>query len=548
MGSWPPASAANEPSNVSEAHCWLSWYDNSARESRYDTTGILGWKANRHQIGATNGKLMSDIARMPDGEYMPFPSTAGWIEVTVYDGIFVYPAPRNDSPTKLPLLGDADREIHSEDVTLYDLRWQLFKHPTIEVVEPTPNRDVVDSDEVKTEVEANVAAKEPIELDTICGTMDYVSPSSRGQLFRIPGLYGVPLPIHRLTRQGETDTPEALLARTLVQQYGTRHTVLSGEAYMDGGGLSVYKERNQGERMFLLSGETQDVIEDVSECRFVQLTTDDGVDLDIIHFADPAVKSELLSKASTLTYAVAGLTLGSTVPNQITKGEAANVTSLNGVFIENTEIKSFNELRFFTGLTSLYNATKSTSVGNAAGEFYGCSNLESVTLPAAPITTVAGAFRQCPKLTSLDLSPITSESISVERALQLSSNNTALTYVKLPGIKYTGYTGYTFVRRTGLVTIEIEGTVDFSEATSFYNLFAYCSALTNISGTITSISVNMSLSNSPNLTRDSLLVIINGLADMTGKTGKTLTLHATAKARLTNDDKAIATAKNWTIS
>lgn len=541
MGSWTPASAANEPSNVSEAHCWLSWYDNSARESRYDTTGILGWKANRHQIGATNGKLMSDIARMPDGEYMPFPSTAGWIEVTVYDGIFVYPAPRNDSPTKLPLLGDAGREIHSEDVTLYDLRWQLFKHPTIEVVEPTPNRDVVDSDEVKTEVEANAAAKEPIELDTICGTMDYVSPSSRGQLFRIPGLYGVPLPIHRLTRQGETDTPEALLARTLVQQYGTRHTVLSGEAYMDGGGLSVYKERNQGERMFLLSGETQDVIEDVSECRFVQLTTDDGVDLDIIHFADPAVKAKCVANWG-----------GHVMEGEITKAEAAAVTSLGGAFKEDENITSFNELRFFTGLTSLMISADTAS--SSRGEFYGCTNLSSVSLP--PINrdsiSIDAAFRNT-KIAELDLRPFGNTKTNLQAVL---TSNTVITKVYLPKIVNTLFT-WAFRYCSALTTLDASEGSDWSAVKRFSDFVGGCTSLTTIIGTITGIGASVTNANySPNfsncpLTADSAMVIINGLADLTGKTSKTLTLRSSTKTALTNagiNYDALAAAKNWTIA
>lgn len=54
--------------------------------------------------------------------------------------------------------------------------------------------------------------------------------------------------------------------------------------------------------------------------------------------------------------------------------------------------------------------------------------------------------------------------------------------------------------------------------------------------------------NETNLDRASLRAIINGLADLTEQTAKTLTLGATLRAKLTEEDIAIATSKNWSIS
>lgn len=51
-----------------------------------------------------------------------------------------------------------------------------------------------------------------------------------------------------------------------------------------------------------------------------------------------------------------------------------------------------------------------------------------------------------------------------------------------------------------------------------------------------------------NLNRESLRAIINGLADMSEYSPQTLQLHINAKAKLTEEDIAIATAKNWTIA
>ena len=51
-----------------------------------------------------------------------------------------------------------------------------------------------------------------------------------------------------------------------------------------------------------------------------------------------------------------------------------------------------------------------------------------------------------------------------------------------------------------------------------------------------------------NLDRASLRALINGLADLTGSDTQTLTLGTNLIAKLTEEDIAIATAKNWTIA
>lgn len=53
--------------------------------------------------------------------------------------------------------------------------------------------------------------------------------------------------------------------------------------------------------------------------------------------------------------------------------------------------------------------------------------------------------------------------------------------------------------------------------------------------------------NETSIDRASLRALINGLADLTGQTAQTLKLGATLMAKLTEEDIAIATNKNWTI-
>ena len=62
-----------------------------------------------------------------------------------------------------------------------------------------------------------------------------------------------------------------------------------------------------------------------------------------------------------------------------------------------------------------------------------------------------------------------------------------------------------------------------------------------------SIPLNISFAQSANLSTDTIQSIIDGLADVTGGTDQTLTLHKDVGAKLTDAQKATITAKNWTL-
>lgn len=86
---------------------------------------------------------------------------------------------------------------------------------------------------------------------------------------------------------------------------------------------------------------------------------------------------------------------------------------------------------------------------------------------------------------------------------------------------------------------------DFSVVTSggwIYN----CTNIEEIH--IVDIHYNMNIKASTKFTREALVEIIGNLRDMTGSTAKTLTMGSTNMAKLTTDDIAVATAKNWTIA
>ena len=76
-------------------------------------------------------------------------------------------------------------------------------------------------------------------------------------------------------------------------------------------------------------------------------------------------------------------------------------------------------------------------------------------------------------------------------------------------------------------------------------MFYYCSGLTIITGN-PNFKAYVDLSKCQNLTHDSIMVVINGLQTVTE--AQTLTLGSTNLAKLTDEEKKIATDKGWTLA
>lgn len=89
---------------------------------------------------------------------------------------------------------------------------------------------------------------------------------------------------------------------------------------------------------------------------------------------------------------------------------------------------------------------------------------------------------------------------------------------------------------------------DCSNVTNMTDIFTGSTKLSSITGSISNIRVNINLKSNP-LDNDSAMVLINGLKDYTG-TGstRTITFRASTFSTLTDEQKAIATNKGWTIA
>ena len=88
--------------------------------------------------------------------------------------------------------------------------------------------------------------------------------------------------------------------------------------------------------------------------------------------------------------------------------------------------------------------------------------------------------------------------------------------------------------------------MDVSNVTEIGFIFRACSSLTDLGGFI-GLKLNLDLSASSKITHDSLMNVINKAADVTASPA-TLTLGSTNLAKLTDEEKAIATNKGWTLT
>jgi hypothetical protein len=92
------------------------------------------------------------------------------------------------------------------------------------------------------------------------------------------------------------------------------------------------------------------------------------------------------------------------------------------------------------------------------------------------------------------------------------------------------------------------GAMDLTNCTVVTNAFSSCSALEDIEFEKGTIKISISFANCSLLTNASIQSIIDGLADLTGGTAQTLTVHSTVYQKIVDNGWDVEiTAKNWTL-
>ena len=261
LGSWQ---AFAEDSNGADPYEWgyLSYYD---AKNLTDESGVLGWKSNRPALGRRYGALTSAVKNAEPGQYIPYPNFGGqggevWVEVRE-KGWYIADAGTDYAPEE----NGGGKNLWSK------VSWLLATPPEVEILNNNTFSQAIDTGDVEYSAEINPDAKEPIEIDTICGTSKDNIPTARGAYFDTT----TGLQIRELTRAGRTSQAEDLLIGTLYSQYAQRRTKLSGEAVILRDPMAVYIEANQEGKVFLATEDVQDVRMDCSEAVFVELRPDE---------------------------------------------------------------------------------------------------------------------------------------------------------------------------------------------------------------------------------------------------------------------------------
>ena len=206
--------------------------------------------------------------------------------------------------------------------------------------------------------------------------------------------------------------------------------------------------------------------------------------------------------------------------------DTSNVTSMDNMFKNCSSLQSLDVTNF--------NTSKVTNMGYM---FQNCSALQTLDVSGwdtSKVTNMGWMFDYCRSLQSLDVSGWDTSKVTNMSAM--------------------------FYNCDLLQSLDLSGW-DTSKVTNIGNMFNYCYKLTTLIGGRTIdevISNNIGILNGLNVSvnsifssyidRASLRALINGLADRTGQNSLNLSLSSTLKEKLTEEDIAVATAKNWTIS
>ena len=243
-----------------------------------------------------------------------------------------------------------------------------------------------------------------------------------------------------------------------------------------------------------------------------------------------------------------------------------NVTDMSYMFRDCNKLSSVpvldtsnvsNMSNMFCGCNSLASAPllNTSNVINMRDMFRVCSSfIEIPALDTGKVVDMSGMFAYCSSLKKIPLldtkscknmNEIFRECLSITEIPELNTGNVT----DMDNMFW------------GCTSLAIVPMLDASKTRSIYSTFSNCSSLITLGGLknlgmgydtgwdANSDNLTLNLSDSPLLTHDSLMNVINNLYDIKSKGVKTQTLQLgdTNKAKLTAEEIAIATNKGWNV-
>lgn len=200
-------------------------------------------------------------------------------------------------------------------------------------------------------------------------------------------------------------------------------------------------------------------------------------------------------------------------------------------FCDGVDISMWSDINFIfgscTALTNIdglsnWDTSRVTNFNYAFSSCAGLTNIDALrNWSFESANSITSMFSSCGKLTRVD-----------------AMSNWDLSHVKIVSDVFSNCSA-----------LESVPLLDFSSVTTISSFFGYgnLTKLTDLGG-FTGLKVNFDgLQRCPNLTVQSLLNVFNTIADVNGLGTRTLTLGSTNLNKLTDDQKAIAINKGWTL-
>ena len=253
-----------------------------------------------------------------------------------------------------------------------------------------------------------------------------------------------------------------------------------------------------------------------------------------------------------MRYMFAELPYLTNIPYLNTEG----VTDMSSMFINCSSLTSVPQLDTskVTDMSGMFNGCRSltsipqldtSKVTDMTTIFNGCTSLISIPLlDTSNVINMGSMFNSCRSLTSIPQL----DTSKVRYMDNMFYNCKSLTSIPQLNTSRVELMGAMFA---GCITLTSVPRLDATSLTGANDMFGYSWAppldkFTTFGG-LTNLKINLNLSTCPNLTKESLLNVFNEAADVTASP-KTLTLGSTNLAKLTDEEKAIATNKGWVLN
>ena len=230
-------------------------------------------------------------------------------------------------------------------------------------------------------------------------------------------------------------------------------------------------------------------------------------------------------------------------PNVI-KIRSASESSTNRISVNNNEVflrdMDYNRK---TGIYTYDTGVPITNIKFNGGGFNYETCADIVKINTSNITNMYQMLYNCSYLTSLDASNWDTSNVTTMN--YMFNGCTRLTSLDVSNWDTTNVTdmGYMFNGCKALTSLDLSSW-DISNVTNIGQMFNNCSSLTHLQAPQNISTGTLDVSNAP-LTHESLMSIINNLAVVSTK--QSLKLGSINLAKLTDEEIAIGTNKNWSI-